>query len=129
MLPKVMFIQHEGGEYISVNLSGLKSNPDPAWEVLDEAGSELRKPSTTGKVGLHLYDTKLDKPTVRRLMKWLSAAAPHVYRLAFVGTSIRGRRLIRHEIRRQNLSLNHTFLFDLDASKDWLVGRRRPAGS
>jgi len=129
MLPKVMFIQHEGGEYISVNLSGLKDAPEPAWDILEEAGSELRKPSTTGNVGLHVYDTKLDRTTVQRLMAWVSAVAPHVYRLAFIGASNSGKRLIRREIKRQNLSLNHTFLFDLDASKDWLVGRRRLRGS
>ena len=129
MLPKVMFIQHEGGEYISVNLSGLKDAPEPAWEILEEAGSELRKPSTTGNVGLHVYDTKLDRTTVQRLMAWVSAVAPYVYRLAFIGASNSGKRLLRREIKRQNLSLNHTFLFDLDASKDWLVGRRRLPGS
>jgi hypothetical protein len=127
VLPKVMFIQYEGGEYASVNLSGLKDQPDPAWAILDEAGSQLRKPSTTGNVGLHVYDTKLDRPTVQRLVDWLSTVSPHVYRLAFIGASVRGKRLLRRELKHQNLNLNHTFLFDLDEAKDWLVGRHRPS--
>ena len=125
MFPRFLVLQHKGGEYAGINLSGLKADLEPIGEILRGAEQHLTKPSTTGNIGLQLHDTKVDRAAISRIVEWLQGVAHHIYRLAVIGASLRQRHLFRRELRRRGINVNVTFVYDWEIAKDWLVGKPR----
>jgi len=120
---RILILQHRGGEYISLNISGLTSDREPIWETLDRAREKLKRPSTTSNVALQILDSNLTKDEIERITEWLKNMKSEIFRLAVIGATFRERRLMKKACGKADLHLNWTFLYDWDRAKDWLVGK------
>jgi len=69
--PRVMTINHSGGEFLSVDISGLKKDDSLIWPILDEAAKSMRRPSSTRNIGLHVYDTDLSVSCSNKIFLFL----------------------------------------------------------
>jgi len=123
MFDRILILQHKGGEYMAINISGLSADREPIWETLDRAEVILERPSTTSNVAFQVLDSKLSKDEVKRITEWLNNMKPHIYRLAIIGATFRERIMLSNAMKRVKAQLNRIFVYDWESAKDWLVGK------
>lgn len=124
MLEKIFILYHAGGEILSINLSGIKMDTQKIWPILDEMITLVKKPSTPKNLGLHIFDTYIDKKITNKILNRIFKISNNIFRIAFIGLSNKGKSLIRKCINTSQYNINYKFIFDLNESKDWLVGQR-----
>ena len=122
-MEKIFTIDHLGGEYLSVNVSGLKQDTDSLFRITDEMLTWIKRPSVTKNIGYHIYDTEVTNESAERIISSLEKHRDNIFRFCFVGMDFRGRNRIKKCMRKRKLAINHSFIFDLNKAKDWLVGK------
>jgi len=123
MFDRILIFQHKGGEYISINISGLSEDREPIWETLNRVEEKLRKPSITSNVAFQILDSKLSKDEIERIVNWFKKMKSDIYRIVIIGATFREKYLISKSIKKAKIQLNEKYIYDWDTAKDWLVGK------
>ena len=121
--PKLMTIAHAGGEYLSLNLSGLGGREHEVDDILREAETVLHRPSANKNIGFHVYGTRVNARVAEQFADWLSAVDGLAYRVAVIGLTLRGRLALARKTAGKKYGFGLKRFSSIDASKDWLVGK------
>lgn len=124
MFDRIMILQHKGGEYISVNVSGITDEREILWETIHRAEKVLNKPSSTSNVAFQILDSRLTKNEIENICSWFEKMQPQIFRLAIIGASFRDKVQFNRSIQKADFFINRQFIYDWDKAKDWLVGKQ-----
>ena len=123
MLDRILILQHEGGEYISINISSLSSRKKELWTTIEHAEKYLIKPSVTANVALQVLDTKLTGEEIDKIVLWLNEMNNDIQRLAIIGADFMEKLRFKKAFKKNNSNVNFKLFFDWETAKDWLVGK------
>ncbi|MBN1410148.1 MAG: hypothetical protein JW969_04835 [Spirochaetales bacterium] len=119
---KIFIMNHNAGEILSINVSGLKDDTSPMRAIMDDMFSRLAKPSVTRNIAFHIYGTRVSEPDAARIAAAFKEHEGHIRRLAIVGAGFMSLWRLKKCVRKQGINVPVRFIFDINEAKDWLTG-------
>jgi hypothetical protein len=119
---KIFTLNHAGGDFLSVNVSGLINDSTRLWPIFDEMVELLKRPSTSKNIAFHIYDTVLSKETADSIISHLKEIESSIRRISFIGLTFRSKLLFKKLIKKYSFKSTYQFIFDINTAKDWLIG-------
>lgn len=104
------------------SLDGLNVYKDIARDKFLDDVKIIKRPSSPSLIAVHLYRTQLEDELANVIITKLHDAGNSVRKVAFVGLTRKGIKLVRSIIKKINITFISNFFSDYEKAMLWLVG-------
>lgn len=121
LISKSMILPFNGNHIFYSSLDGLNVYDDIAKDKFLDDIKLIKRPSSPSLVAVHLYKTHLEEELANIIITKLHDSGNSVRKVAFVGLTKKGIKLVRSIIKKINVAFISNFFSDYEKAKLWLV--------